>query len=372
MKRTLLLLLCCSTLALAAREIIKIGVVLPLSGNQAASGEDVRDALRMAEDRVRVSSTRYDYKLVFEDGQNQPRLSVEAFRKLSDIDHVDAVLSVYGAPGSAISPMAAHKGILHIGCGFSDVIAAGPLNFNNLTKPAPSAALLLRYLQAAGYRRIACISQQNASTNALEDALLKIIPGSTMEIVNLQKFNPGERDFRVQILRAREANPDLILIHGYDPECSIILKQMKDISLEVPISAMGHWGTLKDTTPFRGIPYVDPKPTEAFTKAFANRYGHAPFLLSAMVSDSFTMLAKACETYTGDGKPSSEFIAKQLLKTKNYPGNIGSLTCDADGWFDSPASVVIFTTEGRRTVSMDEAVRLAHQRWGVPTKTTEK
>ena len=55
------------TTFLGAKEVIKIGAILPLSGSLARSGEDLRDVLLMSADEQKQLDLKYDYKIIFED-----------------------------------------------------------------------------------------------------------------------------------------------------------------------------------------------------------------------------------------------------------------------------------------------------------------
>lgn len=298
-----------TSFSLKAKETVKIGAILPLSGPAAFTGEDMRDALKITLENLNKTSKRYEYKLLFEDSQNAPRLAVEAFKKLTEIDKVDAVLSFLGGPGSAISPIATNKGVLHIGCGFATAIAKGPLNFNNLAKPEGNAALMIKYLQALGYKRVAMIKQVHASSNALVDEFNKQLAGTGIEVVSTQRFTPGERDFRVAILKIREAKPEIVFVNSFSPEAAIILRQMKDIQYNPPITGMGHWGLVPEKE-IQNIPWVELSSSKTFIDDFKEKYKRIPVYFAGYSCDSLEMYAQACESYTGPGKPSPQYIAK--------------------------------------------------------------
>ena len=66
---------------------VRVGVVLPLSGPDASSGEELLAGLRLA-------AERFDPQLVLEvrDGEGQPDVSVRRFRELSDDSQVQAIV----------------------------------------------------------------------------------------------------------------------------------------------------------------------------------------------------------------------------------------------------------------------------------------
>lgn len=74
------------------RPLIKIGLILPLSGGMAHVGAAFRDAARMAIDDI-PSDSRFHYQLVIEDDQLPSAKAATAVQKLIDRDKVDAVIS---------------------------------------------------------------------------------------------------------------------------------------------------------------------------------------------------------------------------------------------------------------------------------------
>ncbi len=199
------------------------------------------------------------------------------------------------------------------------------------------------------------------SGNAREKALRKELPGSGVEIASLQKFAPGERDFRVAILKIREARPDVVFLHAYNPELDIILRQMKEIAYAPRLTAMGHWGVIDKSPEIYGMPYVESLGNPEFDKIFEKRFGHTPFFVAGYICDTLAMYVEACESFAGNGKPSREFVAQKLEQVKDFPGKIGKLTC-VDHWFDAPPSMIVWGPEGRRAVTMEEAAEMARGR----------
>jgi len=350
--------------SMVKKPVVKIGVILPLTGEMEKNGADMRAStlLRLEEQKNKVS--KYDYKVIFEDNQGAPRQTAEAFKKLTEIDHVDMVMTAFGGPGTVASTQANIKKIVHIGCGFSPKISEGSYNFNNFTKPGPNAELSLKFLKAKGYKKVALIGQIQASTNALEDFFEKGAPAYGLKIVGKEKFPPGERDFRVALLKLREAQPDVLIVDGFDPEGIIIARQMREIGFEVPISSMACWDVGKGSPLFYGYPFtsiaVDRE--SHYTRDFKERFHRKPMAFCGMIYDSLDMYIHVCEQYKGAGNPDAEFVAKELSEIKDYPGVMGTLTPDADRWFAAPPALICWTKDGLKTLSFEEALKSEHPR----------
>lgn len=77
---------------------------MPLSGNYAQYGRYMQQGMEIAlEDAVRKDIIREgQIKIVFEDGQADPRKSVDAFNKLINIDKIAAAIQATSAVTLAI------------------------------------------------------------------------------------------------------------------------------------------------------------------------------------------------------------------------------------------------------------------------------
>src|SRR3989344_1722245 len=84
---------------------LKIGVLLPLSGDLAVTGEKIDKGMRIAEAPDSV-------ELIFEDTGSSAASAVSAAQKLIDIDHVDVIIGPYSPDETlAIIPLAEERGI---------------------------------------------------------------------------------------------------------------------------------------------------------------------------------------------------------------------------------------------------------------------
>src|SRR5688572_8422198 len=70
-------------------EVVRIGAIIPLTGQYGALGGSVQKAMTMTKDDLGANA---NIEIIFEDDQYDPKLAVTAYKKLRDIDHIDAVV----------------------------------------------------------------------------------------------------------------------------------------------------------------------------------------------------------------------------------------------------------------------------------------
>lgn len=80
-------------------EIIKIGFIGPLSGQNAMIGDGIKNGIQLAAEKYP------NVKVVYEDDQFDAQKGITAFLKLRDIDKVKAVINVTPGTADAIMPL---------------------------------------------------------------------------------------------------------------------------------------------------------------------------------------------------------------------------------------------------------------------------
>jgi len=87
------------------RDIVRIGAVLPLSGNLAQLGESGKTGLLLAEEYINSKHDNKKIKFIFEDGKANPTASINAANKLITLDKIDIVFSIISAVELSIVPI---------------------------------------------------------------------------------------------------------------------------------------------------------------------------------------------------------------------------------------------------------------------------
>ena len=93
----------------APQKNTTIGAILPLSGDFAQFGEAINQGITLALDEARAEGIHIDY--VLEDDNSQTVGSVNAAKKLINVDAVDAVLTATVQEAKPIAPLINEAGI---------------------------------------------------------------------------------------------------------------------------------------------------------------------------------------------------------------------------------------------------------------------
>ncbi len=101
---------------------VKVGVILPLSGEGATIGDGIRNGIALGLTEL-SPETRNKIEVVYEDDALLPKNTVTAFNRLVGIHNIDVVINVSSGTSNAIAPLTEQKKIPFI------AIASDPIFF---------------------------------------------------------------------------------------------------------------------------------------------------------------------------------------------------------------------------------------------------
>jgi branched-chain amino acid transport system substrate-binding protein len=317
-------------------KTVKIGVILPLSGTQAYSGEGMKDALELAKENLK--NTKYDYELVIEDGALDVKTSISAANKLITTDKVDAIIDAYAPIGNAVSPITEKSGITHIDIAFDPKIAEGEYNFILFTTPDTAAKSFLLEIQRRGIKTLGIFRVNNQGIFAVYSAIKAHANEYGVEIISDELFQPGERDFKSIVAKGTQAKAGLYALLALPPELEILAKQLKDQGITA-ISSTIYFELAKDKTVFEGLWSIGyGEIDQKFESQFKSKYQRELGFGSPNVYDAFNVIVTAAESHKG-GKPNSTDIRDSIQKIGDFEGVLGKLHVDEVGIIDHPTLV---------------------------------
>jgi branched-chain amino acid transport system substrate-binding protein len=316
----------------SAKPVVKVGVIAPLSGNLAHNGEEFRAAGRMAVETL-PPDTKVAFELIFEDNQNAANRTALAANKLIFQDRVDALLTLYSMPGNVVAPLAEKNKVLHFSVAFDATVAKGAYNFTHATPPPEMIGLLVRELKKKGLKRVAIARLNQQGINAQVTEFLAQAPRHGIQIVFDEKFNYGEKDFRMLIGKMEKTRPDIYFLMAFSPEQELFARQMREARVTKPLTTIGLFDMAHHSEVFEGCWYVSTaEPADALKEQLQKRCGRR---VSNDNFNSYDMINLIAEAYnratTGQAKPPIQSVVRELCNIKEYIGGTGRLTLDAEG-----------------------------------------
>lgn len=341
---TLLFLPSCSKKQPESKEI-KIGAILPLTGDGALYGQMARKAIELAVEEINAKKGTGGkrFSVIYEDSQLKPNLAVNAVTKLITVNKVLAI----------IGPMASNEFIPVIpitqkykvpvispSATSHEITELGSYKFRTIVSDIYDGTAMAKFaFDKMGFRKATVFYVDEAGPRGVSIAFIEEFKRLGGQIVAQEKGDRDGSDFRTQITKIKDTNPNAVYFAGYAKETVVFLRQAKELGLDKPLmthqliddpdvikrageTAEGVFFTTPKLTPETGGPIV-----KEFFNKFKNKYGEVPQNFAPNAYDAMMLIAKAVEKYGAF----AEGINKGLLETKDYSGASGEISIDKNG-----------------------------------------
>jgi branched-chain amino acid transport system substrate-binding protein len=344
MKKTFLALiafLIAFTTAPAAQPVVKIGVIAPLSGMSPEWGENLRNGVLLAQTELlnQDKSRHYRYEFVIEDGQADNVASIKAFNKLTGVDRVHALISVFDNIAQVIKPLAVRQKIIHFAIAIDPNAADGQYNFTHWPTCRDEVAAWLAECKRRNIHRVSVIGLNHQFPHSVKDEIIRQ-GAAQVTLTGQHFFSPEERDFRTLIAKVVGEKPDAYLILAFPPTLELLTGQMKQAGLN-NLTSIESFAMSQNPARIEGSWFVtgaDPSPD--FIQSYTKRFKSRPKWAAYYGYDIVQMLVRAYETSGAPASiPSTAQVAAALLKTHNFISASGTLTITPQGVVQSPVVV---------------------------------
>ena len=323
---------------LMKKDSVKIGVILPLSGQLAVAGEQVKRGILLAEEIINRKEGK-NLTLIFEDSKGNPKEAVTAFTKLIEIDKVKAVIGPFtSGEVLATAPIAQEKKIILIApiAMSSKINNTGDYIFKMHESSELHAQKIVEIMKKKKFNRISILYNNVEYCKDAIDSLLKELTQKGIEVLNVEKYTKGDADFRSQLAKIKNRNPDAIFLCGYYKELGLILKQMEELGIKKQVFSTP---TFKDPSVLEiagktaeGVIYTVKEYDcttqwgKIFCKEYKEKYHEEPSYRVAYGFDSLMILYQAIKKVGTD----PEKLQTKLLKT-DFDGAMGKTVFDEKG-----------------------------------------
>ncbi len=235
-------------------NVIKIGVVAPLTGSASIFGKSYVGAIKLAQEDL--TDTKKTYEVIIEDDGSNPGQAASAAQKLINIDKVQAILSMSSGTGNAIKSIATANKIPHI-CGCTDTtVANAEYNFTDLVSNDAEAKVWYTEAFKRGIHSIALISQNHPGLVPLAAAMKKNAPEYGVTIVHEEKWEPTTSDFKTIIAKTKATKPDVFFVMGFPPGMDIVGQELRNMGIS-SIGTSAGFGVSAKPELYEGLWYED-------------------------------------------------------------------------------------------------------------------
>lgn len=333
-------------------EEIKIGAILPLTGESAFYGESIMKGIDTAVHEINEEGgiNAKKIKIIYEDSKALPADGVSALNKLINIHRVrivigDAVSSVT----LAIAPIAEDNKVLVLSplSSAPEITDAGDFIFRNVPSDLFGGKVAAHFaVKDQRWNSLAILFINNDFGVGLTKVFTSEVNILGGKIAVTEAYEQGSADFRTQLTKIKSANPDAIFLVGYR-EAPQILIQAKELGVRAKFLGTG---LLEDPkvidiakeaaegiffTQLQYTPDLPDSETRSFVEKFRNKYNSDPNIITAYGYDAMKVLAFAIMK----SNLVPENIKKELYGIKKFKGVTGEISFDENGDVIQPMGV---------------------------------
>lgn len=333
----------------SSSEVIKIGANLELSGGVASYGSSIGDGAVLAIEEINAAGGIDGrlLELIKVDNKSENSEATTAAIRLAEQEKVVAMLAPATSGNSVATVQIANQYKVPIVTG-SGTAPNVTVNEDGSVNEYAFRTCFIDPFQGTVAANFAAdeldvknvaIFADNASDYAkgLAASFKETITGKGGNVVAEEAYVAKDTDFRSTLTRIKAANPDFIFIPGYYEEVGLIVKQARELGIDVPLMGADGWDSptlvdlggadaLNNTYIINHYSSEDPDATiQEFVEAFKGKYNQAPNAFHALGYDSIYFIKDAIERAD---EVTGEAIQKALASTKDLSLITGTFTVD--------------------------------------------
>jgi len=221
-----------------AQETLKVGIVLPLTGDQAKFGEIEKKSFDLALEEINAAGGINGKKLEFliEDDTGRPEVGRSVAEKLITKDQVVMLGGGYASSTTyAVAGVAQQNRVpFLINTGSADNITEKKWDYIFRLNPPVSeyASGLETFLAEVVKPQTAVILHENTmfGTKGAE-AFKKTCGKLGVKVLMTEGYEAGGIDFKPVLIKVKEANPDIVYMISYVMDASLLMRQSRELKL---------------------------------------------------------------------------------------------------------------------------------------------
>ena len=312
-------LLALPALPASAAEDLKIGALLSVTGPAAFLGAPEARTLEMLAEQAnaRGGVAGHKVKLIVKDTGASPEKAVSFARQLIDEEKVFAILGPSTSGETmAVKGIAEEAKTLLISLAAAEVIVnpVAPHVFKTAQKDSHAAALIFQDMKRRGITRIAVFSSNTGFGKAGKEQIAKLAPEYGIQIVLDEVYDKAATDLSAEATKLKGSNAQAVLNWSIEPAQSILVKNIRQIGLTIPIYQSHGFGNLAYAKaagsaaegvifPLGRLAVADALPAGnpqkpvllAYRDAYQKKYGEDVSGFGGYAWDAFQLLAAAVE-----------------------------------------------------------------------------
>ena len=346
-----------------AADPIKIGVYLPLTGQNAFGGQLELEGIQLAH-KLKPTALDRPVELVIVDNKSDKVEAANAVKRLTEHEKVLAIIGTYGSSLAMAGGEVAERAkvpVIGTSCTNPLVTQGKKYYFRAcFIDPYQGAAAATYAYENLGLRKAAVLMDMtNDYAVGLSSFFTRSFKKLGGEVVANLKYSSGDQDFTAQLTELIAKKPEIVFMPAYFAEGAIIMKQARELGATfrlmgadamdnpdtVKLAGKAAEGFLHTTFPYDAkMPNMSAE-AKKFTEAWNKAYPEKETNVNGALGYNCLFLIVDAIKRANSAEPAA--ITKALAATKNLVTPLGTLTINASHDAEMPVGIIEYK-DGKR------------------------
>jgi branched-chain amino acid transport system substrate-binding protein len=323
---------------------VKIGIILPLSGSMSEYGQNAKEGLTLAAEELAKKNDIKKVDLLYQDTKDTPQDTVNAVRRLVDVDNVRFIIGGLTSSGvlAAEPYLKRRKVLLFTPAASAPDIPDGKFVFRNWPADDAMAKKFGEEIYTRGTRKIAILNVSNDYGNTNANGFASAFETLGGSVALRRAFPQGTTDFKSLVGQLSGLKGiDRVLVIAYPDEYRAFFQELAKSTVKpdkiltsdtfYSPKVVSEIGSLAKgvVCAVAAKPGDDYEPRKAFIDAYKRRFKtpdgsrKAPGLASDTAFDALMLVVTAINKTDGTPREVANYL---LHNVKDYPGAAGITT----------------------------------------------
>ena len=294
----------------SGNDVIKIGVIAPLTGDVAQYGVAVKEGveLKIAEINAAGGINGKKIELIVADSKGDSQEAVNIFKKMVSQDKVNLIIGeVISSASLAIADLAQSAKIPMISASATNLDVTKGKDFvfrTTFTDPFQGAATA-KYAKEKGIKSVAILTNTSSDyAVGLAEAFKSQASQDGLTVVE-EKYTKDDKDFKSVLTKIKRQNPEAIFIPDYYNTIGLIITQANELGIKAQYLGGDGWdgiqvnfGSAAEGAVFSSqfAPDDTDPAVQKFISDFRAKYSKDPTIFEALGYDTAVVVENALKT----------------------------------------------------------------------------
>ncbi len=357
------------------KKTVVIGMVGPLTGDNANLGVNIRDGVKVAVDEWNKKSTKYSYQLKEFDTQGDPaQAPTQMDRYIPDSSILGIVGPAFSGETKAVIPNLQQAGLVMVSASATNValptvVPDGTVFHRIIPDDDVQAKGVTDYvIKVIKPKKVALINDNTEYGKGLWEGVVKLLKEGGIDVSTTDSVDPKSQDFSAAVNKVKSARVDMVFYGGYYAEAGRFKKQLTDAGVKAKFisgdgsldpgfvassGAAGGEGALL-TCPCRLATPDLPGKAGEFAKSYKAEVGRDPGTYSSEGYDAASLLIAGIEA----GNDTREKLLSYVENLSSFDGVSKTIQFEANGNVKA-GDVFVYEVKGGKLTELGRTSELA-------------